>query len=87
MDRGIMASTRLAYGYLCPQYGVSAVDSHTRRSMISDEEARPEACSTGRREFESRPSSQYCTKNVLKSPIKIFEIMCDGSDFEADPIE
>ena len=73
MERGVKASTTMAYGILCLHYGVSALEGQMRRSKFSNEEEGPDtdSSSTERREFESRPSSQYCNKvTVWKSPIK-----------------
>ena len=42
MDRGLTASTIMASGFLCPHYGISAMESHPRRPMFSDDEAKPQ---------------------------------------------
>ena len=47
MIRGDVASTTTANGFLCPHYGVAAVESHTRRPISSDEEARPNSMQHG----------------------------------------
>ena len=47
MFRGTKASTTVIKGFLCPHYGISAVDGHMRKSVFSDDDARPDSIEHG----------------------------------------